>query len=323
MGLLPWSFGFLLIISILSWSAVVRMSEETLITKTIVRTVTQQAGELTRKISSESSAAYRALCTKNGEKPSDEDEEEEEEEEEDPKKREQRQPSKKAFGQKSRARLTSKLHISSLFTNEDTGQKPTQERIFRNLLKVLYGEQPLFSEHRNSEAQLQELFEEVRLKALEWGPKLPMGRASTLANIELSGYKKEDKQFILFLILKGGDGELFRGARCHIRPLLPYISMSKKDFCMSVFLAPVPLLMALFENNDVVEKVVEYRANIVKKIHDEKERSAFSEGDKDKKDILDILSDEFKSQFEASLPSGIEPQYIDFRVSRTTPKNFL
>lgn len=318
MGLLPWSFGFLLIISILSWSAVGRMSEETLVTRSIIATVTEQADESAEAISKKSTAAYNLYCEKKGKKPIEDENEDEEEEEE-----RQRRPVRRSRNQKHRRRLTSKLHIPALFGNEDTAQKNTQEKIFRNLIKTLYAEQPLFTPQGSNDAHLQQLFEEVRLKALEWGPKLPMSKAAYLANIELSGYKKEEKQFILFLILKGGEGEFFEGARCHVRPLLPYISMAKKDCCISVYLASVPLLMAIFENSDVVEKIVDYRKTIGKKIRDEQERAGSLVGSKEQRDILDILSDDFKNQFEACLPQGIEAQYIDFRVSGTTPKDFV
>jgi hypothetical protein len=312
MGLLPWSFGFMLIITILTWSAVGQISEEALVTKTIIQSVTRQSSERDDKIASKSAAAYQQFCAKTGTPLQDEEEEEEEEEEEN---------AKRSRRYKPRRRLTSKLHVRALFTNEDSGQKETQEKIFRNLLKVLYAKQPLFSPEGRNDIQVQQLFDEVRLKAIDLGPKLPMHSASCLANIELEGQKKDEKQFILFLILKGGDGELFRGRRCHIKPLLSFINMSKKEVCMSVYLAPDALLKALFENEEVVEKILEYRCTAFKKLHDNKENESTIDGDNDKKSLIDILSEEFKSQFASYLPSGIDPQYIDFRVSKSRPKN--
>jgi hypothetical protein len=315
MGLLPWSFGFLLIISVLTWSAVGRMSEETLVARSIVGSVQRQAEELTKKIGAKSSAAYKLYCEKNGKKAPDIDEEDEEEGDLEDK--------KIPRFQKARHRLTSKLHVPALFSNEDAGQKETQEKIFRSLLRELYADQHLFIAQGSNDAHVQQLFDEVRAKAIEWGPKLPMNNASNLANIELSGQKKEERQFIFFLILKGGDGEFFRGNRCHVQPLLSYISMNKKEFCMNVYLAPVPLLTALFESKDVAAKIAEYRKTVFEKIRKEKDSDSALDGDKEKKPLLDILSEEFKSQFESSIPSGIDPQYIDFHVSGTKPKDYL
>jgi hypothetical protein len=314
MGLLPWSFGFMLIMSILTWSAVGRMSEETLVTASIVTSVERQATELTEKISSKSASTYREYCEKEGKTLADDGEEEEGESEE-------QDRVKRPRSQKAKHRLTTKLHIQALFTSDDTGQKATQEKIFRNLLKELYSTQPLFTPQGNNDPYVQQLFDEVRQKAIDVSLKMPMHNAATLANIELSGHRKEEKQFILFLILKGGEGELFRGSRCYVHSLLPYVSMNKKDYCMSVYLAPLPLLMALFENVEVVKKVIESRNAMYAKIRKEKENptTTVSPSD-DKKDLLETLSLEFKTLFEASLPSGIDPQYIDFKVSGTQPR---
>ncbi len=319
MGLLPWSFGFLLIISILSWSSVGRMVEETLVAKNIVVSVTKQAEEITKKISQESATVYRQYCETKGKQWSDDGEFEEDDEEEEP----QRPRTRRSRPSRYRKRLTSKFHIAALFNNEDVAQKPTQEKIFRNLLKQLYDSQPLFTPTGSNDAHVQQLFEEVRLKTQELSPKMPMKKASYLANIECTGANKAEKQFILFLILKGGEGEVFRGARCHVRSLLSYISMAKKETCLSVYLAPVPLLLAVFENTDIVEKILETREVIYKKIHEERKRVGALPEKSEARDIIDVLSDEFKNQFEPCLPQGIDPQYLDFRVSSTRPKNGL
>ncbi len=311
MGLLPWSFGFLLIITILSWSCIGRMAEETIVTNTIIEVVQRQASELTEKISKKSAAAYRAICEKNGTASQDDEDEEEEEE----------KPAKKQRWKKGRRRLTSKLHVSALFSGEDSAQKPTQEKIFHNLLKVLYGSQALFTPQGNDDAYVQQLFDELRTKALELEPKFRISKAAFLANIELSGPKKDEKQFILFLILKGGKGEIFRGSPCLVHPLLNYIQATSKEVCISPYLAEIPLLMAIFENGDVVENIVEFRKNAYKRIQNEKEPAGGDPTEK-KEDILEILSAEFKMQFEPLLPSGIDPQYIDFQVSSTKAKNF-
>lgn len=313
MGLLPWSFGFMLILSILSWSAIGRMSEETLTTSSIITSISRQAIALTEKISNKSKAAYNALCVKEGRTGVDveEDEEEGEIQEAD------RVP---RYRGGSGGRRTSKLHIGSLFSEEETPQKATQEKLFRNLLNRLYSNQPLFIPQGNNGPHVQQLFDEVRQKAIDISTKMPMHNAANLANIELAAPRKEEKQFILFLILKGGEGELFRGRRCYIESLLSYISMNKKEYCMSVYLAPLPLLQALFENDDVVAQVIETRVTMWNKLENEKNNPTPLDPTKEKKDLVEILSDEFKTQFEASLPSWVDPKIIDFKVSGTKPR---
>ena len=314
MGLLPWSFGFLLLITILAWSFQGRMAEETMVTGTIVGVVRREAYELTDKIAKKSKAAYNRICEKNGETPQDDDDDDEEEEEQ--------KPVRRVRGRKAHHRLTSKLHISSLFTPTPGPQKDTQEKIFRNLLRELYGSQPLFTPQGNDDPYVQQLFDEVRAKAVEWGPKFPVHKAAALANIELEGSGKDQKQFVLFLILKGGEGEIFRGSKCTVLPLLRYISALNKDVCMTPYLAPIPLLLALFQNKEVVERVLEFRKYARVRMEKDDEQSMGIALDDKKEDIIDILSEEFKTQFEPLLPPGIDAQYIDFHVSRTRANDY-
>lgn len=315
MGILPWSFGFLLIMSILSWALVGKMSEETLITHSILTVVNNQAVKLADDLSKKSIAAYVAECEHRGIKlDDDEGEEEEEEGAADTKKR--------PLPHKKRRRLTSRLHVLALFTNDEPDQKPTQEYLFRNLTKTLYGSVPLCVPHGDNDPYVQQIFDEVRTKALEINPKFPMHKAQYLANIELNGPNKTPNQFRLFLMLKGGQGEVFSGAYCKVHSLLDYISMNRRETCLSVYLAPAPLLLALFGNADLVAQICQCRQKIYKKIHDEKkEKTTLPPGTKED-DIIDILSDEFKAQFESYLPSDVDPKLIEFRVSGTQPKDF-
>lgn len=314
MGILPWSFGFLLIMSVLSWALIGRMSEETLVTQSLLKVVNGQAQSLTNTISEKSLAAYKAICERRG-IDCDDDEDEDEEEGETVQNRRFRPRQK-------RRRLTSKLHILALFSNEDQAQKPTQEYLFRNLLKILYGSVPICTSRGDNDPYVQQIFDEVRTKALELGPKFAMHKAQYLANIELSGPHKNANQFSLFLMLRGGKGEVFPGAPCIIHSLLNYISMNRRETCVNVYLAPAPLLLAIFGNADLVAQICQRRQEMCKKANEEDKKAIAPLPGEKQEDILDMLSDEFKAQFESYLPSEIDPRYIEFRVSRTTPKDF-
>jgi hypothetical protein len=315
MGILPWSFGFLLIMSVLSWALIGRMSEETLVTQSLLTVVNNQAKTLTDTISEKSVAAYKTVCERRGiDRDDDEDEENEEEGE--------TTLNRRLRDRKKRRRLTSKLHVLALFTNEDQAQKPTQEFLFRNLLKTLYGSVPICTPHGDNDPYVQQIFDEVRAKALELGPKFPMHKAQYLGNIELGGPHKNANQFSLFLILRGGKGEVFPSAPCTVHSLLDYISMNRRETCVNVYLAPAPLLLAIFGNADLVAQICQRRREICKKANEEDKKAIAPLPGEKHEDILDILSDEFKAQFESYLPSDIDPQYVEFRVSRTTPKDF-
>ena len=308
MGILPWSLGFLLIMTVLSWALFGRVAEETLVTQSLLRVLNSQAATISEAISAKSETAYKEECRRRG-IACDEDEEDEQEEE---------PAHHKIRSRRNGHRLTSKLHVRSLFSNDDPAQKPTQEYIFRNLLKVLYGSVPLCIPRGDNDPYVQQIFDEVRNKAIELGPKLPMHKAQYLANIELGAPNSSASQFALFLILKGGKGEVFPGAPCVVHSLLDYLNMSRRETCVNVYLAPAPLLKALFENDDVVAQICQQRQEIYRKTH-KKESPALAAKDND---LLNALSDEFKAQFGSSLPREVDPQFIEFRVSRTKPRDF-
>ena len=314
MGILPWSCGFLLIMTVLSWAFFGRMTEETLVTRSLLNVLNNQAELLTGTISAKSETAYREECKRRGITLGDEDEEVEEEGE--------TAPIAKNKNRKAKHRLTSKLHVRSLFSNEDQAQKTTQEYIFRNLLKTLYGSVPLCTPRGDNDPYVQQIFDEVRAKALELGAKLPMHKAQYLANIELSGPYKSANQFALFLILKGGKGEVFPRSPCTVHSLLDYINMNQRETCINIYLAPAPLLKALFGDDDVVVQICQRRQELHRRaIKDEDSLISPIQGAKES-DILDVLSEEFKAQFASCLPSEIDPQFVEFRVSRTKPKDF-
>jgi hypothetical protein len=289
------------------------MAEETIVSTTVINLVQNQAADLAHTISTKAALAYDGYLEKNGEPPQCDDIDDNEDDDE--------KPNKRTRSRTHRHRLTSKLHISALFVSEDVAQKPTQEKIFRNLLTILYGSQPILSPHPDNGASVQQLFDEVRAKAIEWGPKFPVRKATSIANIELSGPQKDAKQFALFLLLRGGRGEVFRGAPCVIPPLLSFINANQKDVCLSPFLAPMPLLLALFEKPDVVERVLEFRKKAKERFANEQKTPEGLSPNAQQEDLAETLSAEFKAEFEPLLPTGIDPQYIDFHVSRSTPRN--
>ena len=313
MGILPWSFGFVLIMTVLSWAMFGRLSEETLVTRSLLSVLHNQAAAITDTVSARSVEVYNNECRSRGIKYT---EEEREDDDEEP------AAGQRLRSRRSKHRLTSKLHIRSLFSNEDAAQKPTQEYIFRNLLKTLYGSVPLCSPKGDNDPYVQQIFDEARAKVIELGPKLPMVRAQHLANIELSGPNKTFNQFALFLMLRGGKGEVFAGAPCVVHPLLSYVNMSHRETCVNVYLAPAPLLKALFDDDDVVDQICQCRKEIYKKASQEQSTAIDPPSEEKGKDAVDALSNEFKARFESYIPSGVDPQFVEFRVSRTRPKDF-
>jgi hypothetical protein len=79
----------------------------------------------------------------------------------------------------------------------------------------------------------------------------------------------------------------------------------KGDTIMSLWLAPKPLLMALFQNEDIVQEVIEYR----KELHYESKKENRPAGDKE---------NDFKLRFSPHIQI-IDAKYVDFKVSGTPP----
>ena len=98
--------------------------------------------------------------------------------------------------------------------------------------------------------------------------------------------------------------------------------MSRRETCINVYLSSVPLLKALFGDDDIVAQICQFRREIYKKANKEESATIAPSPEEKSKDILDSLSDELKARFESYLPSGIDPQFVEFRVSRTKPKDF-
>lgn len=312
MGLLPWSFGFLIITSVLTWALIGRTTEETLLTGSLVETITKQSDVANEQISSKSITLFHTLCDQQG---ISYDEDEEGEGTVD--------PNQKNHSKRQKRLLTSKLHISALFSNTDLPQKATQETIFRNLTKTLYGSLPLFVPEGDNNPYIQEMFDEARAKALEITAQFPMKKVAYLANIPPVSTNTRSR-VAFFLTFKGGRGEVFPGHPCVIPSLLDYVTIGARPTCISVYLAPVPTLMAIFDNADIVQEIVIRRHELFLRAQRQNKSEHLIEpsSQEDEPDILNTLSEEFKSHFESSLPSGIDPQYIDFRVSRTCPKNY-
>jgi len=193
--------------------------------------------------------------------------------------------------QHSSQRLTRKLHLPTLFSSKEGHQKEVEERVFYRLLELLY---PTMQERAA-------VFELVREKAIEWEEHFPIKKARYLANIELSEAKDQD---ILFRILKGGAHDSIS-----LDSLLPYISTTARTQLVSVYLAPQVLLLALFDDEEVVSDILSFRKDLYHRLR------------KDKDLQKNELEDEFRERFVRSLPSEIDPSFIDFRVSRSFPKD--
>ena len=279
MGLLPWSFGFLFVFSLLLWTQL----------KTITETSILQTIALT---SMDAAADRVGVIIEQHARPA-------------PKERTYHH---RTSPQEHDGLRTTKLHVPGLF--EGKGDD-TQKKIFSRLILVLYGNQPIFSQGDNSAAVL-DLFDKVCKKGEETGQHITFSKIEDLALISL----REDPSIpnfehsAYYHMLRGGRGELLNGFKCKLEGLQYYISLRPhNDYIMSVYLAPKNLLLALFgpEKEDVVTELLAYRQEIWKQLRQEKGKNK------------DELQKEFKEKYSTQLPPDIDAQKIDFDISTTQP----
>jgi hypothetical protein len=303
MGTLPYTIGFGLILTLMTWFSFNRMAQEVSSTSKSLHAITEARTTFTQQISDTSKETYYSLT---GE--SDEDDVETPEGDND----QQKKTSKKRAH-----RTTPKLHIRDIFLNEGSPLQETELKLFQNLLRNLYGSLPIFSVNGDQTAQILELFEEVRTTFLSWGDKHRLSRPEHIGDISFTGPNAHQKQFILNMILRGGNAEFIIGKRCVLPKLNNYISAIRRKTCMSVYKAPVPILLALFQDPSIVSEVLAYRTQVYKKLTSKK-------NEKSEEEISpETLSTEFRSAFESKIPSGIDPQYIDFTVTKGKPIDLL
>lgn len=100
----------------------------------------------------------------------------------------------------------------------------------------------------------------------------------------------------------------------HISPagyysLLDYITLDKKHLKVRVFLASRPLLLAIFDDPQAVDQVIEYRRQLYQEL---------MRGGRPAAEATAL----FKNQFAARADKNIDDTILDFGVSKTNPKNY-
>lgn len=292
MGLLPWSFGFLVVFSLLLWTQLKTVTE-TSILHTISLTSLEEAGARV-------SEAIEEAASNNQDKQG-------------------KQGKKSRSSHPHQGVRTSKLHLDRFFAkdipNNGPSRKETQKKILFRLIEILYGNQPIFSKGDNT-AAVTALFEKVFAKGEEIESLHPrfFSKAEDLALISL----RDDpaipnaEHSAYYHMLRGGKNEIINGTRCKLEGLRYYISLrSHENTIMSIYLAPKKLLLALFgpEKEDVVNELLAYRQEVWKDLHKGKGKNK------------DELEKEFKDKYFSQLPPDIGPDCIDFKISTTQPQN--
>jgi len=206
------------------------------------------------------------------------------------------------------SRLSRKAHLS-LLISQDPAQLNDQNYkssliIFKNLLSILYAEAPFFKEAKEENPRLED---DLIHAIVEKGYKDKIQSAEQLANLELDD---ELLQSVLFKMLVGSKKKNDKATEQQVDgyySLLSFLSFQKKAQAVSAYLAPQEILLAVFQNDQVVADIMEERMRVYKEITASKTANQ------------QLLTEQFQNKFKDQIPSDIDKNLIDFRISKTKP----
>jgi len=201
------------------------------------------------------------------------------------------------------------LNVSSLFQYrlEDTstyeGKDSACFKILKNLIYELYHDQRFYQELKHEIPNLEDQFIEKLMLEAKKRKKEGIDRVQDLGTIDL---ESEKLSYLRYKIFRGNNSRYWnlkeKTSATNYYSLLEFITTAyKSDYVASIWLAPDHLLMAIFEDEDVVRDVVKTRQEIFE---------TMEQGD----DRL-VVQDTLRKRFSDKL-SGIDPKFIDFRINR-------
>lgn len=223
-------------------------------------------------------------------------------------------------GEKNSKTCTRFLHIQKLFKDPPSGEdnpvpslkicKDTHA-LLQSLIVVLYQNTPFYQETLEAYPDaVSELLKKLLTKGQERHKKnlFPFKAKKSLANIDL-----EDPvlQNFFYHMLKGSSEEMDPGDEVHYPSLLDFLSLESRDAVLNVYLAPPPLLLALFGDQDTVNEVVIARD----KYYDDLMKYPSEK----KKSEKELMRNEFEQNFVSRIPKTIDPKTCDFNISGTKP----
>lgn len=197
--------------------------------------------------------------------------------------------------------------------NPDYLEKYPQEAqamlsVVKNLIQLLYAQHPFYQQMVQERPDvLDELFSELRQKQ---GAPPKINKAQRLF---LLLPNDEKLQMLWYQLLKQNPldpavgVELGENSQCAQVSLLNYLNKGNSDSkTIRLYLAPRPILWAIFQNRENMQKVIEKRLELFREVSQE-EKSA------------QMASAEFKAFSEPLLTQeGLKP-ILNYRVSKTDP----
>lgn len=286
MGLLAWTFSCLLLLALLSWEFFASSASHHLVNEYIASHITQEADLWMNQLVIDDMKIFYDKSETPIPPPT----------------------RRKASSHDPRHKLSSKLHISpATFQSLPTqigisAPSSPHERILFSLLSQHYPGIGLFQDKKDSET-LARLLDTLAESFTRYTGKCSYKDAKILANFEL-GDQSMQEPFWQMLRGQKETGETWSS-------LLSLISFQQSKTITSLWLAPEPILRAIFEDKE--EKIEEFM---------ETRRSLYTKLRRAKKGEVDpraSVEADFRTMCEEMLPSWLPANLVDMGVSTTLP----
>lgn len=198
----------------------------------------------------------------------------------------------------SRTYLFTKLPFDKLV--DEGPNNPQYDVLFellKSLIRELYGESRFFRRVQERIPDLEDqMVREMTEKASTLREEKKLNHERDLAHLHLGD---SDLHLLYYRMLKGVEGGY--------PSLLKFLRLSNSESLISLYKAPRPLLMAIFQDEGFVEQVMQEREAIARKVRSKK--LSKEEGSK-----------ELEAVFAGKLFPGGDMSLYDFRVNTSWPK---
>ncbi len=220
------------------------------------------------------------------------------------------------FHQRPELKLTYRLHFNELFAGESDGsqRKKIERLIFSRLLQRTYKGLLTVSESVASgtnEIQFYDQFiDRILQEVSQVKEQFSIKELSRLANLELD---EATNSYILYRMLCGGSISTSQ-TNYQFPALVRLISLKNRPTILSLYLAPKSILEAITDSPQATVSIMKERKEIYSKLRK-------IEASRLTKEERDQYQEEFRTRVTQYISQEIDPQYLDFGISKTSPPN--
>lgn len=173
------------------------------------------------------------------------------------------------------------------------------------LIRQLYSDAPFFKKAEESQPDIVDMTLQSLMNAAD---KLPKSQTiTTAADLSSVDLGNESLNEFFYRILKGTVNIDEQDEAETYPSLINFVTVKNKT-SIRIFLASHDLLMAIYDNPSLVKDIEETRIQLYQAVKDGKEKEE--------------ASNEFSEMFKGKQREGIDEKTLDFRVTKTNPKDY-